>query len=242
MKIRSPEILFEDQYIIAVNKPSGVLSIPDRFNPNLPNLVSSLKIKYPDIIPVHRLDKFTSGVILFAKDAETHKLISADFESRNVEKYYIALVDGIPSPDSGRIDVPISESTVTRGKMLVHKRGKSSITEYKVLKSFKTYSLLYLKLFTGRMHQIRVHMQYLGNPLIVDQLYGKRDSFYLSEIKHKKFNLGKSDDEKPLLTRQPLHAEKLVIIHPYTSERLEIQSPLPKDIQAVIHQMEKWIK
>lgn len=228
--------------MIAVNKPAGVLTIPDRFNADLPNLVSVLKEKLPDIIPVHRLDKFTSGVVLFAKEPETHKLLSAAFESREVEKYYLALVDGVPVPEIGRIDIPLSESTVTRGKMLVHKRGKPSVTEYKVLKNFKKFALLYVRIYTGRMHQIRVHMQYLGNPLIVDALYGHRDAFYLSEIKHKKFKLGKKDEERPLLTRQPLHAEKLVIVHPYTLKKLEIKAPVPKDIEAVISQMEKWIK
>ncbi|MBP9197713.1 MAG: RluA family pseudouridine synthase, partial [Saprospiraceae bacterium] len=101
MKFKSPEILFEDEYMIAVNKPAGILTIPDRFNADIPNLVKGLKQKYPDLIPVHRLDKFTSGVILFAKDAETHKLLSASFESREIEKYYIAIVDGVPSPESG---------------------------------------------------------------------------------------------------------------------------------------------
>lgn len=242
MKFKSPEILFEDEYMIAVNKPAGILTIPDRFNAEIPNLVKGLKQKYPELIPVHRLDKFTSGVILFAKDAETHKLLSASFESREIEKYYIAIVDGVPSPESGRIEVPLSESTVTRGKMLVHKRGKASLTDFKILKSFKIFSLLYIRIHTGRMHQIRVHMQYLGNPLIVDPLYGNREAFFLSEIKHKKFNTGKSDEERPLLSRQPLHAEKLVIHHPYTSEKIEITAELPKDMEATIHQMEKWIK
>lgn len=242
MKFKNPEILFEDEYMIAVNKPAGILTIPDRFNANIPNLVSGLKQKYPDLIPVHRLDKFTSGVILFAKDAETHKLLSASFESREIEKYYLAIVDGVPSPESGRIEVPLSESTVTRGKMLVHKRGKPSVTEYKILKNFKIFSLLYVRIHTGRMHQIRVHMQYLGNPLTVDSLYGNREALYLSEIKHKKFNLSKSDEERPLLSRQPLHAEKLVINHPYTSQKIEISAPLPKDMEATIKQMEKWIK
>jgi RluA family pseudouridine synthase len=235
------EILYEDEWMVAVNKPSGVLSIPDRFNPKFPNLVSKLKTLHEDIIPVHRLDKFTSGINLFAKDPETHRALSMSFESREIEKYYVAIVDGVPSPESGRIDAPLSESMVTRGKMLVHQRGKESITEYKVLKSFRNYSLIYLRLHTGRMHQIRVHMQYLGNPLVVDKLYGNREAFFLSEIKHKKFNIGKFEEERPLLTRQPLHAEKLVFKHPHTDETIEIKSPMPKDMNALITQMEKWL-
>jgi len=236
------EILFEDEYMIAVNKPAGVLTIPDRFNAALPNLATTLQRIYPEAIPVHRIDKFTSGVNIFAKNAEVHKALSALFENREIEKYYVAIVDGIPSPESGRIDIPLAESKVTRGKMLAHKRGKASVTEYKILKSFRTYSYVYIRILTGRMHQIRVHMQYIGNPLIVDALYGNREAFYLSEIKQKKFNLAKNEDEKPLLSRQPLHAEKLSFIHPYTENKVEIVAPIPKDITAVVSQMEKWIK
>lgn len=235
-------VLYEDDMMIAVNKAPGILTVPDRFNTDLPNLVSILKKNNPDLIPVHRIDKFTSGVNLFAKNAESHKILSALFQSRDIEKYYLAIVDGIPSPESGRIDIPLSESTVTRGKMLVHKRGKPSTTDYKILKSYRHYSYVYIRIHTGRMHQVRVHMQYLGNPLIVDPLYGKRDAFYLSEIKAKRFNLGKLQEEKPLLTRQPLHAEKLVFTHPTNNQRIEIVAPIPKDMQAVLTQMEKWVK
>lgn len=241
MKTFKPEIIFEDAFILAVNKPAGMLSIPDRFNPDLPNLISYFKPKFPELIPVHRLDKFTSGVILLAKDAETHKKLSELFLSRDVEKYYIAIVDGTPEPESGHIDVPLAESTVTRGKMLVHKRGKPSVTDYKVLRKFGKYSLIYLRLHTGRMHQIRVHMQYLGNPLIVDELYGHRSKFYLSEIKHRNFKQSKFEDEQPLLSRQPLHAEKVVFDHPITGIRTEITATMPKDMEAVLRQMEKWL-
>lgn len=242
MKSKELKVLYEDDYIIAIDKSAGILTIPDRFNPDLPNIVSLLKTTYEDIIPVHRLDKFTSGVNLFAKDAETHRLLSMSFESREIEKYYYAIVDGTPSPESGRIDIPLSESTVTRGKMLAHKRGKESLTDYKIVKSFRTFSLVYIRLHTGRMHQIRVHMKYLGNPLIVDPLYGHRNQFFLSEIKLKKFNNGKNVEEKAILTRQPLHAEKLIFTHPYQNVKVEIKSEMPKDMQAVLNQMEKWIR
>lgn len=242
MNSKDLKIIFEDEHLIAVDKPAGVLTIQDRFNPQLPNLSGLLKKINPEIIPVHRLDKFTSGVNVFAKNAESHKILSLAFQTREVEKYYYAIVDGAPSPESGKIDVPLAESTVTRGKMLVHPRGKESITEYKIIKNFKSYSLLYIRIYTGRMHQIRVHMQYLGNPLIVDPLYGNREAFFLSEIKQKKFNLGKFEEEKPLISRQPLHAGKIILNHPVSHEKMEFNSSIPKDIQAVINQMEKWIR
>jgi RluA family pseudouridine synthase len=224
-----------------VDKPAGMLTIPDRFDASQPNLVAYLQKSHGTIIPVHRLDRYTSGVHIFAKNAETHKEISLMFQSREVEKYYMTLVDGVPKPSSGRIDVPLTESTTTRGKMLVHSRGKESVTDYKVLESYGLFSWLYVRIHTGRMHQVRVHMQYLGTPLIVDTLYGLREHFYLSEIKGKKMKLGKAEEEKPLLSRQPLHAEKLVFRHPSTGENLSITAPLPKDMRAVIQQMQKWL-
>ncbi len=242
IKPNTLEILYEDIHMIAVNKAAGVLSIPDRFNPDISNLITQLKKLYPEVLPVHRLDKYTTGINLFAKDADSHAALSAIFESREIEKYYDAIVDGSPQPESGRIDVPLAESTVTRGKMLAHQRGKPSTTDYKIIKSYRNFAHVYLRIFTGRMHQIRVHMQYIGNPLIVDTLYGNRNAFFLSEIKHKKFNLGKNDEERPLLTRQPLHASKLIFNHPVNNEKIEIQAMLPKDMQAVLTQMDKWIK
>lgn len=241
MKLPKIRILYSDDHMLAVDKPAGILTIPDRFNPEIPNLMQVLSSSEGALTPVHRLDKYTSGINLFARSADSHRLLSMSFEGREVEKYYYAIVDGIPVPDSGKIEVPLAESTVHRGKMLVHPRGKMSVTDYKIVRSFKNFSLLYLRIHTGRMHQIRVHMQYIGNPLIVDSLYGQRDAFFLSEIKLKKFRLGKFEDEKPLLTRQPLHACKLVIPHPVTKVPVTIESEMPKDMQAVLQQMEKWI-
>jgi len=241
LKIPQPTILYEDDDIIAVDKPAGMLTIPDRFDASQPNLVQFLSKKYPTIIPVHRLDRHTSGVNVFAKNAEMHKELSTLFQSREIEKYYMTLVDGVPNPESGKIDAPLTESTATRGKMLVHSRGKESLTDYKIIESYGKYSWLYIRIHTGRMHQVRVHMQYLGTPLIVDKLYGHREHFYLSEIKGKKMNVAKYEEERPLLSRQPLHAEKIVFQHPKTGKKLEITSSLPKDISAVIQQMQKWL-
>ena len=238
--ISEPETIYEDNYIIALNKPAGLLSIPDRFNAESPNITAILKKRIPDVIPLHRLDRYTSGVILFAKDAETHRLLSIQFEERSTEKYYLAVVDGVPNPPAGIIDAPLAESLSTRGKMLVHKRGKESNTEYSVVKDFKRFSLLSIKILTGRMHQIRVHMQYVGHPLVVDSLYGKREAFFLSELKNKKYKLSKFEEEKPLITRQPLHAQKLIINHPYSGVRLELEASIPKDIVALLNQLEKW--
>jgi 23S rRNA pseudouridine1911/1915/1917 synthase len=239
-KNKQSDLVWEDEGLIAVNKLPGLLTIPDRFNTNAPNLLGQLQTKYPGIIPVHRLDKFTSGVVLFAKNSDQHKKMSELFEKREVEKYYTAIAEGRFTQDKGEIHAALAESMTTRGKMVINKRGKDSITKYKVVRQFDRFALVSLQLMTGRMHQIRVHLQYIGHPLAVDPLYGQREALYLSEIKIKRFNIGKFKEEKPLLTRQPLHATKLVFIHPDSGVRVECTAELPKDMTATIRQLEKW--
>lgn len=240
IKIKDLEIVWEDEGLVAVNKPAGLLTIPDRFNTAAPSVLSMLQKKYGDVIPVHRLDRFTSGVVLFAKNPDMHRKMSELFENREVKKYYTAIVEGRLFPDKGIINAPLAESMTTRGKMLVNKRGKESITEYEVEKQYNRFALVQLRLHTGRMHQIRVHMLHIGHPLAVDTLYGQRDMLFLSQIKQKKFNIGKFEEEKPVLTRQPLHAFRLIFNHPDTGALIECTAPLPKDMAALINQLEKW--
>jgi len=147
-------ILYQDDHLLAVDKPAGILTIPDRFDPEIPNLMEILTPSFGQLFTVHRLDKYTSGVNIFARNAEVHRALSMAFEGRDVEKYYYAIVDGTPVPESGRIEIPLAESTVTRGKMLVHPRGKMSVTEYKTIHAFRHFTLLYHRIYTGRMHQI----------------------------------------------------------------------------------------
>ena len=155
------------------------------------------------------------------------------------EKYYIAIVDGIFRDKEGEVNQPLSESTTTRGKMLVHPRGKESKTAYKVIEEFGIFTYVQLRIFSGRLHQIRVHMAHTGHPLLVDHLYGKREAFFLSEIKKRKFNLKKGEDERPLISRQPLHSRRLKFPHPHTDEPMDMEFPIPKDISAVLKQFGK---
>lgn len=239
---KSLEIIYEDDHFLAVNKPAGLLTIPDRFRKDIPNLFAMLAETREHLYTVHRLDKHTSGGLLFAKDKLTHKLLSDAFMDRIPEKYYIAIVDGVFRSETGIVDEPLSESMATRGKMLVHQRGKESKTSYEVLETFGNFSFVKLRIFSGRMHQIRVHMSHIGHPLIVDSLYGKREEFFLSEIKRKKFNLKKGEPERPLIGRQPLHSYQLIIPHPHTGERLALEFPIPKDVNAVLKQFRKILK
>ncbi len=233
------EIIFEDEWLVAVNKPAGLLTIQDRFKHDLPNLYSMLIRDREEIYTLHRLDRNTSGGILFAKDKETHRLVSQLFMDRIPQKYYTAIVDGVPREKKGIINQPLSESMSTRGKMLVHQRGKESTTAYEVIEDFGRFSHINIKLHTGRLHQIRVHMAHIGHPLMVDSLYGKREEFFLSEVKGRKYKISKNQEENPLLTRQPLHASKLVLQHPHTNDELNLEFPIPKDIRAILNQFRK---
>lgn len=235
-----PEIIWEDEDFVALNKPAGMLTIPDRFNAQIPCLLTWLQSRYASVFPVHRLDRYTSGVVLFAKNEEAQRTMSALFQERDIRKKYLAIAEGRFSAMEGLIDQPLAESTTIRGKMLVHKRGKESKTHFTVLRQFQRFALVSLDLLTGRMHQIRVHLQFIGHPLAVDVLYGSRAQLFVSELKGKKFQLGKYTEEKPLLQRQPLHAESIHFIHPTTGQEMSITAPMPKDMRAVLNQLEKW--
>lgn len=236
------DTLYEDDDLIIVNKPAGLLVIPDRFNSDLPSLNKMLEAKSGQHIwVVHRLDRDTSGVICFAKNEETHKYLSKLFEAHDVIKLYAGLVVGRVEPEQGRIEVPIAEHPVTKGKMTVTKKGKYSITDYRVTNQWPLYALVQFQIHTGRTHQIRVHMQSIGNPIVCDELYGDGKPFFLSAIK-KKYKLSeKEETERPLLNRLALHAYRLQF-RKADGKEIVAEADLPKDILACVKQLDKWTK
>lgn len=235
------DIIAETDHWIALNKPSGLLSIPDR-EQSEPSLKDFLNEKYGKVFIVHRLDKATSGLILFAKDEATHKVLSKQFEERSVEKFYLGLVNGILMSSEGNIDAPIMEHPVKTSFYITHQKGKASLTDYQVLKEYGPYSWLQFQIHTGRTHQIRVHMKHIGHPIVCDELYGSDAPVLLSSIKRKKFKLSKADEEeRPLLHRLALHAWKLSFAD-IDGTKKELEAPLSKDLRAMLQQFEKWIK
>lgn len=239
-KAIQPEILFEDDDMIIVNKPAGVLVIPDRFNADLPSLNKLLEAKLQQHIwVVHRLDRDTSGVICFAKTEAAHKYLSKLFMEHEVEKYYAGLVAGRVIPEEGRIDAPITEHPTIKGKMTTARKGKVSVTDYKIAEQWPLFALMQFQIHTGRTHQIRVHMQSIGHPLVCDELYGDGKPFYLSSIKRKYRLSDKEEMEKPLLNRLALHAYKLRFIKE-DGTVIEAEAPLPKDMLACVKQLNKW--
>ena len=232
-----PEILFENDDVVILNKPSGLLSIPDREGKEV-SVKSMLIAKYGAIFTVHRLDKDTSGVILFAKHEAAHKQLSVAFEDRQVEKYYSGIVTGGLYEKKKTINEPIMEHPAKNGTMIIHAKGKPSVTDYEVLEEFKRFSYLQFQIHTGRTHQIRVHMKNEGHPIICDPLYGDGTPILLSSLK-KKFKLSKNvEEERPIMNRLALHASRLVIDIPGMT-KMDVTAELPKDMRALLQQLRK---
>jgi 23S rRNA pseudouridine1911/1915/1917 synthase len=238
----SYDILLEDDQLLFLNKAAHVLSIPDRFKPENPNLYHMLTKRYGKIFVVHRLDKETSGVMCFAKTEEAHKSLSRQFEQRTTEKVYLALCEGVPLQKEDSIDLGIAPHPSISGKMIVSNKGKTAQTTYKVLEEFKAFALLQAQIHTGRTHQVRVHLHAIGHPLAVDSLYNHRSALFLSEFKRKAFHLAKNKEERPLLARNSLHAWKLSVLHPGRQQPIQVEAPLPKDLRAALNQLRKWGK
>jgi len=230
-------IIFESHDFIALNKLSGLLSIPDRKGTDV-SLNVLLKEKYGEIFTVHRLDKETSGLIVFAKNEAAHKLLSLQFELRQTKKIYCGLVMGSLPDKKGSINYPIAEHPAMNGTMIVHRKGKESLTDYEVLEDFGIYSWLQFQIHTGRTHQIRVHMKETGHPVVCDVLYGDGKPVLVSSLKSK-FKLSKdAEEEKPILNRLALHAYQLGF-KDSSGLQLDLIAPLPKDLRATLQQLQK---
>lgn len=236
MKIEE-HIIQEDEDLVAINKPAGLLTIPDREGKET-SLKQILKNKYGEIFTVHRLDKETSGIVVFARQENAHKQLSQLFEARETDKIYNGFVLGAPFQKSGEINEPIAEHPVKKGLMTVYKKGKESITEYEVIETFKLYSWMQFRILTGRTHQIRVHMKHLGHPIVCDELYGDGKPVFISSIKRKKFNLSKDEEaERPILSRLALHASQLKF--QLNDKLYDLDAELPKDLRALLQQLHK---
>lgn len=238
MQKNKVEIIFENVEFIAVNKPAGMLTIPDRHDETLISLYKLLEQQYQKIYIVHRLDKETTGIILFAKDEATHKYLSRLFEQRNVEKFYMGIIQGSLVNKRGVISEPIAEHPVHKGLMTINKKGKPSVTEYEVIEDFGLYSFVKFQIHSGRTHQIRVHMKYSGHPIACDELYGNPEPVLLSSFK-RKYKLGWHDEEeRPILSRMGLHSYQLIFMDA-SGNRHDLLAELPKDMRALLQQLQK---
>ncbi len=223
------EVLYEDNDIIVVNKPKGLVVHPANGNPDGTLVNALMKICKGtlsgiggEIRPgiVHRLDKDTSGVLIVAKNDKAHLALCEQIKNREVKKTYLALTRGIIKENEATINMPIGRSTTDRKKMAVVKTGKEAITHFKVIERFKENTLLEINLETGRTHQIRVHLSQIGYPIVGDMVYSNGKN---------KFGV----------QGQMLHAWKIKFMHPITGKEMEIEAPLPPYFKDVLEKLKE---
>lgn len=242
------DIRFEDSHLIVIDKPAGMVVHPAPGNPQDtlvnallahcgPSLAGIGGVRRPGI--VHRLDKDTSGLLVAAKTDLAHRALSHDFAQRRVERAYTALVWGVPLPPVGEVAGNIGRSAVNRKKMAVvaEGHGKPAVTRYRVERRFAAAAaLIECRLLTGRTHQIRVHLAYIGHPLIGDPAYGTRAGRGVARAKGPGGAIGA---EIATFARQALHARLLGFRHPASGEHLVFESALPADMQNLVANLER---
>jgi 23S rRNA pseudouridine1911/1915/1917 synthase len=232
-------ILYEDEWLAAINKPAGMVVHPAKGHWK-GTLTSALQFHFDKLSGaggptrpgiVHRLDRDTSGVLVVAKTDQTHFALADQFEERSTEKEYFAIVAGVPDRDRDIIDLPIGIHPYQREKMAIrrdHPTSRPAQTFYEVSERFDGYAALRVVPKTGRTHQIRVHLAHIGCPVLCDKLYGGRATLARGEITRD------PDDRDPVLSRQALHAARLKLVHPVTEVALEFIAPLPEDMTRVL--------
>lgn len=233
------EILYEDADLAVVNKPPGMVVHPAKGHWS-GTLTSALQFHFDQLSAtggpsrpgiVHRLDRDTSGVMVIAKNDQTHVRLGDQFETRSVEKEYFAIVTGVPDRDRDIIDAPIGPHPTQREKMAIrreHPASRSAQTFYEVLERFTGFAALKVLPKTGRTHQIRLHLNSIGHPVLCDRLYGGRAELTRGELHDD------PSDSAALLARQALHARRLKFVHPTSGETIEVTAPVPPDIEAVL--------
>src|SRR6187401_366328 len=232
-------VLFQDDSLLAVDKPAGTLSVPDRYNALRPNLATELLIDFPAARPLHRLDTDTSGVLLFCLNPEAFGWYSDQFENKTVIKKYIAIAEGQCMTEQGVIDQPLF--TQTDGKVIIARKGKSSQTEWQVKERFRFHTCFELHPLTGRTHQIRVHLSSIGHPIVGDKVYGASGPLFFSTLKGKKYKLSAElEEERPLISRTALHASSLQIQAFDSGTTLTLESELPKDMRVALVKLREW--
>ena len=215
-------IIYEDDHLIVVNKPAGLSVLPDGWEKDSDYLVKMLEERFGKLFIVHRLDKITGGVMVFARDPETHRALNMQFENHEAQKSYHAILEGNPKWEEKVAKHPLRANVGHKHRTMVdNKKGKPSETWFRVIKRYQEAALVEARPVTGRTHQIRVHAYALGHPLVGDTLYG---SVYGAQQTYG-------------FPRPMLHAQSLTFLHPATNERVKFSAPHPPDFEALLKQM-----
>jgi 23S rRNA pseudouridine1911/1915/1917 synthase len=234
-------VIYEDESFVVVNKPPGMVTHPAKGHWK-GTLVNALQFHFDKLSTiagenrpgiVHRLDRDTSGLLIVAKDDKVHKQLAAQFENRTIRKEYLAIVKGEPSRDSDYIEKSIGFHPTDREKMAIRlpeDGAKEAVTFYKVIERFKGYAVVCCLPKTGRTHQIRIHLAYIGHPVVADKMYSGRSRLTMGDI----FGPKHAEADRILLERQALHAYRLEFDRPQTGERLCVEAPLPDDLSATL--------
>jgi RluA family pseudouridine synthase len=244
-------VLFEDGDLLALDKPAGLLTSPDRYDPQRPNLMKLLHAGIEQgkpwaarrglsyLMNAHRLDFETSGVILLAKNKPSLIALANLFGTEKTGKTYVALVHGNPVKPSFEINASLAPHPVKIGLMRVdEKSGKNARTQFDLLEKFRDCALMQCRPFTGRTHQIRVHLRQAGLPIIGDTLYGG-SQLLLSRLKSD-YRLKPNQTERPLIARVALHAAELKLVHPVTNSEIAITAPWPKDLTVAVKYLRRY--
>ena len=236
-KIPDYTTIYSDDDIVILNKKSGLLIAADRYDLDAPRLDLLAEKEFGKLYAVHRIDKDTSGIIIYARNPEAHKNISEQFQERKVQKVYHCLVHGRPMWNTLRVELPLMPDGDARHRTVVNKRyGKPSTTDFKVIAECGPYTWIEACPKTGRTHQIRVHMKHIGHPLFNDARYGG-DKILRGTTSAKYQQFVRNCFE--ICPRQALHTRTLGFVHPVTGKELFFESEIPADMVAL---MEKWRK
>jgi len=235
-------VLWMDEMLLGVDKPPGLPVIPDRWHPEWPCLHSILEKRLGERpFVVHRLDAGTSGVMVMARTSVAHHHLCEQFSHHQVEKTYHAVVRGEWAMQEQVIDLALAPNPRRPGEMMVVKSGKPCRTEIRRLERFRGITSVEARPRSGRQHQIRVHLQAAGHPLLVDPVYGDREAFYLSSLKPR-MRFAKDEEERPLISRLSLHASSLQFVHPVSGAPQAITAEPPKDFKALLKALRKYAR
>jgi RluA family pseudouridine synthase len=252
--IRAP-VLYEDEEIVVLNKPAGCTVVRERHSEVCPfqnGVLEHVRRSAPSAAiarrepyrprAVHRLDRDTTGAVIFAKSREAEQHLSRQFQERTVQKEYLAVLHGELPADAGSVEAPVSAHEHELERVFVdERRGKSAVTPYEVVERFRGFTLVRARPQTGRRHQVRIHFSHIGYPIAADRVYGGGDAVRLSSFK-RGYRPKRGQEETPILARPALHASAVTFFPVATATPIRVEAPLPRDFQVLLKMLRKYVR